>query len=288
MGQVYFDYSVFNRFGGKKPDDKAHIIRTRTEVNKDGSGKKTYDKQTKTAEEIRACLLFWTPQRHVKGKNGKVICSSHDGEVPSLRIDEPLCRRVSAEDLVKVIGQWKGFDQTKVDVKVMELTEGTGKLQVCGIPTKDDNFIRLCPFSKKDPVVGTPPACKESILLKGWDMDNELEFSMTLSGRSIRHDRKDSEQKFTSPFFAFLQQARSSNKAIYEFLVTLKPAENGDFWYLDVADIMPIMAKDMLEAMAERAKAAKESANFAANYVSKQQQEARAAKKRADIFEEEP
>ncbi len=260
----YYDYKVYNEFGGCSDKSKAGMVLRRTTVTKQEDGTKTYEKDFKTVPEVRAVLLYWSPMRTLrKGKKGEVRCSSHDGVVPSVGIDDPLCRLTTAEDLVQIFSKWKNFDQTKIDAKLEAVTEN-GKLTVCGIDT-GKGCIRLCPFSKKDPNTGAPPACKESVVLFGYDVDRELVFRMELTGKSMRNDAN-----FVSPFFAFLEQAHSAGKSLFNYMVTLKPAENDKYWYLDIADVMPIAGPEMAAEMEKQAEETRERFEKLASRLSKE------------------
>ena len=239
---------------------------------------------TETVESVRSVILFTSYGRKVvtgSGKNFRTLCSSHDGHTPSLKIDEPLCRKASASDLAKIFSQWKGYDQVKVDAQIREVTQGTGELQVCGLKSKNGT-IALCPYSKKDPLTGTRGPCKEHIFIEAFDLDRERNYRMELTGKSIWNS------DFVAPFhefFKFLKTGgpQKDGKPIpmpcYAFEVQLSALKDGKFYLANFTNWKPLPAEERVKmrTFAENARDAydKDAARISKEAYEKIQKEIR-------------
>ena len=236
--------------------------------------------ETEVVAKVRAVILYTSDGRELgrgQGAQYQTVCSSHDGEVPSVRISKPLCRSVTADDLAQTFSQWKGFDKAKVDAKVADVTQGSGKLSVCGLKTKD-GFITLCPYGRKDPVTGVKASCKQHIFVHAYDIDRKREFVMKLTGSSIQTG------KFIAPyheFFKFLRSAgpvgedgKAKGLPCYAFRVDLAPLQDKAFYLLNVTNWKPIESAENRAEMKDRALAAREAYDRQAAFLSKEQYEA--------------
>lgn len=263
--RTYYKYKVWNPNPQKPTTDKTPGIVCRAiATTKKGDG--TFEKSsTQTiAQTVRAVILFTSAGRQLargKDKNFQIVCSSHDGATPSIRIDEPLCRKTTAKDVAAVISTWKGFDKAKVDAKVTEVTQGSDKLAICGMKAAG-GFISLCPFARKDPVTGTQGACKQHIFVRAYDIDAKREFTMELTGGSMAYG------KFIAPFHEFMRYLRTGGPLVdgkpkglpsYAFTVELSAVENKQFFILNVKNWKPIAQAENREEMKKMALAAKEA-----------------------------
>lgn len=242
-----------------------------TEVSGNGEAR---TKKVEIAQKIRAVILFTSYGRQLSVKDGvfKTLCQSHDGVNPSLRIDEPLCRKISGVDVAKIFSQWKGYDEAAVKEKTQEVTQGTDKLQICGLKTKD-GFITLCPYGKKDPITKAKAACRQHVFVHAYDIDRKREFKMTLTGNSIQND-----QRFVSPFhefFLFLRtqgpqvNGRPASLPCYAFSVELSAAPRDRFFYLNLLNYKPIEQAENRESMKKRAEEARDKYEKDAHRLSK-------------------
>lgn len=266
------EYKIWNP-DPKKPDaprTPGIIMSTQltTGYRPDGSAIKEYKKDL--TEKVNAVILFASPARKLKVQQGKtILCQSHDNHAPSLRIDQPLCRKSTTEDIVNIISQWKGLDQAKIMSKVQEVTEG-GKLVFCGLQKEDGEVIPLCPFSKKDPITGASAACKQNIFVRAYDIDRKREFTMELTGSSMQNN-----SKFISPFHEFFRYIRTAGKdrtglPCYVFNVTLESKVSGAYYLLGVSS--PSIEADKEQRHRNRGMAieAKEAYERAAHRLSKE------------------
>lgn len=237
-------------------------------------------KVTEVVDKVRAVILFKSEARKLargSGPNWRIACQSHDGCHPSLRIEQPLCRKTKAQDLAQIFSQWKGFDEAKVNAKVQEVTDGTGELQICGLKTKN-GVLTLCPFAKKDPDTGQAGACKSYIYLHCWDIDRQREFKMELGGKNTY-----ASEKFTSPIHEFFKFLRSSEHKdsegnpkgldCFSFVVEFSPKKTEANYYLDVTNIRPIEQSSNRQDMRERAQRVKQLYEQDSLWVSKEEYE---------------
>lgn len=244
-------------------------VTTKTKVN----GKDEYTYTDEIVESVNAVLLFSSPGRKLAGAKGAVICSSHDGVVPSLRIDQPLCRDTSAADVAKVFSQWKGYDEAKVKDAVKEATENSDQLKICGLKGSN-GMITLCPYGKKDQRTGQAPACKQNIFVHGYDIDRKREFKMVLTGGSISYGN------FIAPyheFYKFLRtqgpvnNGRASGLPSYIYSVRLSSLPNRAYFVLNVKDYKLIEQAENRQDMKARAQKAKEMWEKDAHRLSKEE-----------------
>lgn len=252
-------YKVWNPNPTEKGDATPGIVMTTVEVKGDEK-----IKHKEVVDSVKAVILYQSPGRKLArgtGKTFQVACQSHDGLRPSLRVEAPLCRKLTAEDVASVFSQWKGYDQARVSAKVQEVTEHTGKLQFCSLKT-NDGFIRLCPYAKKDPDTGRAGACKEHIFVHCYDLEREREFKMELTGRSIERGN------FTSPFHEFFKGLREQGPVIngkprglpcFAFSVTMSSAPSGGFFYLNVTNPTPIESAEERSRYKVKAEKAREA-----------------------------
>jgi hypothetical protein len=222
-------YKVKNQKpGAPSKDFKPGITATKSTRLSDGN----YEREDTLIEgQIEAVILFVSDGRSLRvPPRFQVSCSSHDGVHPSLRIQKPLCRETTAEDLAKVFTQWRGYDKAKVEGAVEKHTAGTGKLQVCAIQKSDGGTIALCPFAKKD-AVGRPPPCKQHLYVRGYDVTNARDFEMELTGGSMAYN-----DRFVAPIHEFFRFIQSEDKACYEYSVKLSAREVDGRFLLGVSE----------------------------------------------------
>lgn len=245
-----------------------------TDVKGQGDAKvKSYE----LVPSVRAVILYSSQARQLgsgMGKNFSVKCQSHDGVRPSLRIDQPLCGATTAQDVAQILATWKGLDQAKIDANIKELTNGSGKLQVCGLKLSNGGVAAMCKYARKDPVTGNAGPCKPRRFIHAYDIDRKREFTMEISGKSDMFG-----QKFISPYHEFVkhirtagpvgQDGKSSPLPYFAFSVELSPAQDGAFYYLNVSKYVRLSDEETV-AMKEKAFEARESYQRAANRVSKE------------------
>lgn len=249
-------------------------------VTVDGDGKdKT--KKLETVQTIKAVILFSSHGRKFavgQGKTYEVKCCSHDGENPSVRIKAPFCRQSTAQDVAQIFAKWKGMDQTKIDAKVKEVTNGAGKLQVCGL--KGNGVIALCSKARFNEDERRAGPCKPNIYIQAYDTERKREFRMELTGGSIRYDNK-----FISPiheFFKYLQTATDKPLNCYNFEVELSSTPNGAFYLLNVKNWKVIDDGTVRADMKRRALEAREAYEKDASRLSKEDWEKVKALPQAD------
>ena len=242
-------------------------------TGRDSEGKSVYTYTKQIVPHLECVILFASPGRKLatgKGAMHRVVCQSHDSNCPSTRIAEPLCRKVTSEDIANVLVKWKGYDKARIDGVVSELTAGSGKLQFCGLKKNDGDTIPLCQFAKRDPITGQSAACKQQVYVVGYDLNNKREFEMTLTGGSIRHD-----QKFTSPFYEFFRFLRNQGEIVdgqragepnFAYSVTLDSVKDGAYYLLGISNYKPLDAETRIW-MRELAIAARDSYNRMAHWV---------------------
>lgn len=273
---TYYEYKVWNPNPQNPGLPKTPGV-VMTTVSREGD---KWVKSQEIVEKVRCVILFTSSGRKLSGgksKNFQAICQSHDGLRPSLRIAEPLCRKVSAEDHAKTLAQWKGYDAAKVEGALKEQTEG-GKLAICGLKSKD-GFITLCPYSKdvKDKVTGQRGVCVRHIFIKAYDVDRKREFKMELTGGSIENNTR-----FISPFhefFKFLRtqgpvvDGRNRGIACYNFILDLSSFANGNFFIANFKNYKPIEKAENRQDMKTRAERAKADYEKDATRLSKEEYE---------------
>lgn len=238
-------------------------------------------KNVEVVQTVKAVILFRSPGRRKNRGSGATFrteCESHgyvlDGKGdkmrPSLKIQEPLCRKATAQDLAQTFSQWKGYDQAKVDAKIQEVTDGTGQLQVCGLKTSSGGFIPLCPKVKWND--GDKPTCSPYLHVAAYDVERKRQFRMELTGRSMQNDNK-----FISPFFEFfkfLRKAKTDGATCFEYTVELAPLQNGAFYLLDVRNYEKIEDEKVLAEMEHMALESRERWMNQASWLPKEQYEA--------------
>lgn len=242
-------------------------------VGRDPQGKSLFEYNKEIVQSVSCVILFASHGRKLatgKGAQHRIVCQSHDGHGPSVRIAEPLCRRTTSEDVANVLAQWKGYDKAKIEGVVGELTQGCGKLQFCGIKKNTGETIPLCPFARRDAITGQSAACKPHIHVSAYDIDNKREFEMTLTGSSIANN-----QKFISPFYEFFKFLRNQGPIVdgkqagepnFAYSVTLSAIKDGAYYLLGISNYTPLDAETR-SAMRERAIAARESYEKFAHWV---------------------
>lgn len=258
------NYKIWNANPEYPDADKTPgvVMTTKEYKGKDEKGEAVYEKKVEVVESVRAIILFSSAGRELgRGRKAsfRVVCSSHDGEHPSLRIDQPLCGKATSEDVAKIISQWKGYDEAKINAKVKEVTEG-GKLAVCGLKAKSGH-IMLCPYARKDPDTGQFGGCKSHIYVRGYDLDREREFDLKLTGASIDNGQ------FIAPYHQFFMYLAATGKEVsgrkvglpcYFFEVKLSALPRKAFFLANVSDYTPVRDKPLREKMKGMAEAAKE------------------------------
>jgi hypothetical protein len=243
-------------------------------------------KSEERTDKVRAIILFRSAGRMLaggEGKNFNVQCQSH-GYItddtgkkmrPSLKIQQPLCRDATAQDVAQIFSQWKGFDQAKIDAKVAEVTEGTGCLQVCGLKAADGSLIALCPSARWTKVGrrNIAPACQPREFIHAYDLDRKREFKMELGGQSIKND-----QKYVSPLFQFYAWIRAQGKEAvsFQYEVEISPLQNGAFYVVNVANPQKI-DEALLAEIEPRAHDAKDRYLRQASWLPKEEYERRKA-----------
>ena len=243
---VNIQYKVLNSKPGDPAPDKSGIVKTKSAK---ADGKKQI-LSSDLVDEVRAVILYTSDSRLLY--TTKVVCCSDDGYTPSGRIESPMCKRATAQDVAEVLSKFKGYDQARITSVTQELTQDTGKLCHCSIQT-NNGFIPICPASRYDDM-GRPPACKQQVFVAAWDIDAECLFYMTLTGLSIRNDRK-----FKSPFHCFRDFLAKKKVPAYCIEVTLSAAKAERSYVLDVQNFTPVADaakrgefKKMAEAELER------------------------------------
>lgn len=193
------------------------------------------------AQEIKAVILVtFDGRRLTKKVDGKfqTTCCSFDGEVPAPKIVEPECKKLGVEGLVAILSKFKGYDKTKIDEKVAELTEGSDKLTFCSIKTAQD-YIPICPKARWNTEAEVAGPCKQVVHLFAYDIERSQVFKMELTGRSIMTGKK-----FQSPLAKYRKWLGQQRVNCYSFAVVLSPAKDGNFYHLDVKDYKPIEKAD--------------------------------------------
>lgn len=249
QGNFPLRYKVKNqRPGINDKDFKPGIVATKSKRLSDG----TYEKESMLLEgAIEVVILFSSDGRSLRvPPRFQVSCGSHDAVHPSLRIQQPLCRETTAEDLARTFSQWKGYDKAKIDGAVEKHTAGSGKLQVCAIQKADGGTIALCPFAKKDKL-GRPAACKQHLYVRGFDLTNNRDFEMELTGGSMAYN-----QKYIAPIHEFFRFIQTEDKACYEYTVFLSAQEVEGRYLLGVSDYKLLEARQ--EEFKNRAEEARE------------------------------
>lgn len=220
-------------------------------ITKVGTGKEA-KKDKEVVDKVQAVILYTSHGRKFDSGNGRnyhVVCQSHDGISPSVRIDEPMCRDATVTDLVNIMSGWKGIDQARIDANVQSLTNGTEQLQMCGLATPGSTSpcITLCPMGRRDVkkdkkgniIKSTAAPCQPNIYVEAYDIKRKRRFTMELKGSAIKHD-----QKFIAPFHEYFKYMRkgtgSKSFPCYAFIVDLYSASDGKFNYLGVANWRPI------------------------------------------------
>lgn len=242
-------------------------------ITSTGTTKENRVRHTELVEKVRAVVLFKTEARKLatgSGKFHRTLCQSHDGVRPSLRIEQPFCRKASASDVAQVFGQWKNYDKAKIDGAVEKVTDGTEQLQMCAMKAANGT-ISLCPQARRDPITGKAGPCKPSIYLHCYDIDRKREFTLDLGGKSIWHS------DFIAPvheFFKFLHTSAPKVKGqphkrldCYAFTVELTSAVDGAYYYLKVKKWTPIVNAENRADMRARALKAKKSYERMASWV---------------------
>ena len=254
------------------------------------------EKQSEVVQTVKAVILYRSHARQKSRGSGtsfRIECESHgynldetgDKMRPSLRVQQPLCRKVTAQDVAQVFSQWKGFDQAKVDAKVKEVTDGTGNLQVCGLKTSEGGFIPLCPKAKWDED-GNKPSCKPLLHIDCYDIERNRPFEMRLTGKSISNDKR-----FVSPFaefFKFLRIQGEKGAPCFEYEVELSASKDGAYYYLNISKIKRIEDEGERVRMEHMALDARDAWHKKAAWVTKEQYEAQKAAGGAKTTEQEP
>lgn len=216
-------------------------------------------KTREIVDKVRAVILYSSPTRQLgrgSGDNFKVVCQSHDGVEPSLRVAEPLCRRVNAQDIARVFSNWKGYDEARVHAQVDEVTRGGTNLQVCGLKGAT-GLITLCPFGKKDEVTGQAAACKQMMFVHALDLDRGLEFAMSLKGGSLSYT-----EKYVAPLHIFFKLLRDQEVVengvkrgvpCHAYEVTLSALPSGNYYVLNVSDYKYIEDENERNKLHEKA-----------------------------------
>lgn len=251
-------YKVWNANPQKPTTPTPGIVMTSVRYEGEGDTRQKHVTNEGVVSQVKAVILYQSPARKLGRGNGpafRVVCASCDGEVPRLSIDSPLCRKTTAEDVAKVFSQWKSYDQARIEGVVQKVTQGTDRLQFCGLKKEDGQVITLCPYGKKDADSGQAAACKQYVYLQAYDVERDREFQMELAGTSI------STFKFLAPFhefFKFLKDNGPNGRALpgYLFQVNLSVSLNGANYYLNVSDYLPVSKPEVKAAYKARAEAA--------------------------------
>lgn len=232
-----------------------------------------------TVASVNAVILFISPMRKLEGAKGKLVCGSHDGCAPSPNLKDPKCRKASVNDLVQILSKWKGYDEAKIKGTVGLLTNGGATLEMCGLKKKDGDIIPLCPMAMRDKDLGKPASCKPYIMAYCYDLDRKRNFTMELSGGSIRM-RDD----YLAPFHQFMKRANESGVPYFGYSVRLSSLEDGGFFLLNVdGDVQ--LDEETLADMNERALAASERHQKAATRLSREDYLAQKKEKEAKAAE---
>ena len=214
--RAYYNYRVFNlppAPSKKQVESYQPGIKMTKSVKQPDN---TYLKTHEVVKEINAVILYASQARTLKGGNGRPLCQSSDGVAPSLTVEKPLCGKATTEDLVKIIGKWKGMDKAKVDAKVKELTSND-RLKVCGIKTAT-GVIALCPYATRDAFTGKKGECVPLVKLTCYDIDRKRIFEMELSKEAIALN------KFTkADYHKFMEFAQEEGNPCYNYKITLYP-----------------------------------------------------------------
>lgn len=229
------------------------------------------EKEREHTEKVQAVILYTSQGRRLEtgmGKNFRVLCQSHDGINPSVRIDEPLCRQAKTSDLVRIMSKWKGMDQAKIDARIKELTDDSGSLQVCGLKVAN-GAIELCPFARRNELTNKKGDCTPHIYVQAFDIKRKRLFKMELTGKAIYNSN------FISPyheFFKYLRQAGPKGDGLpcYAFVVDLSSATDGSTNYLNITNWRPIENAANRNEMKELAIKAKDGYLTAASRLSKE------------------
>ena len=253
------------------------VVSTPTMTGRTAEGKEIYTWDKIIVPTVKAVLLYATPARRLatgQGAQHRTVCQSHDGHVPSLRIDKPLCQRATSEDVAAILSQWKGFDKAKLEERIQEVTLGSNKLSFCGLKKSNGDTIPLCPLARKDSITGQQGACRPHIYIKAYDLGNNREFEMELTGSSIRNDAR-----YISPFHEFFKYIRSAGKPVdgrptglpyYIFEVDLTAQPNNQYFVLGVSGAKILESSDLRADMKARALTAEEDYQRSASFMSKE------------------
>jgi len=214
-----------------------------------------------TVQKVRAVILYASPTRALKGRNGEVQCQSHDGHSPSARVASPGCHKLNADGVVQIISKWKGMDQARIDSTVLELTEGDSKLHFCALPTKSGDFIPICPMATRDPIRNQPGPCKPGVALYGFDLDNKREFRMDLGGREA-----STSPNYHGEYLDLLNHLRDKRIPCYAQQVELSHKLDGKFYALHI-EILDVLSEQESEEMFALAKARREAHQHAQHWT---------------------
>lgn len=212
--------------------------------------------KSEVVSEVRAVVLMHSRTRFLWSKTG-LLCGSDDGQSPSARIEKPKCQAVTAAQVAEVLSQFKGFDRARIVDLTDKLTENTGKLQMCGVAKSDGGCIPICTMGKRDE--RGPAPCKENLYLACYDIDRKRQFTMRLSGGSIRKDKG-----VTAPVWNFLARLGQQSVPCYAAAVTITPLQHDSGFYVanfaaeepldeSLRDEMKALAHKELEAYERRA-----------------------------------
>lgn len=229
-------------------------------------------KEREIVDKVIAVILYTSHGRKLEtgqGQSFRTICSSHDGQTPSARIDEPLCRQSTTQDLVRIMSGWRGMDQAKIDARIKEVTNDAGQLMVCGLKASNGT-IELCPYAKRNAVTNKQGDCKPHIYVQAYDIKKERQFKMELTGKAIWNG------KFIAPFHEFFQYLRKASPQTgglpcYAFVVELSAATDGSTYYLNVTNWKPISQLENRNKMKELALKAREGYEKQATRLSKKE-----------------
>jgi len=241
-------------------------------------------KQEDTVERVQAVILYSSHGRKLETGSGasfRTVCQSHDGSVPSVRVDAPLCRQATSNDLVRILSKWKGYDAAKIDAKIKEITDGEGKLTVCGLKSASGG-IPLCPFATKNPVTGKKGDCTPHFYVQAYDIKLKRQFQMELTGKAMWESKT-----FVAPIHQFFQFLRSQGKdkvglPCYAFVVDLTAVSDDKYYYLGVSNWRPISDVNNRNEMKQLAMLAKSNYEKQATRLSKEAYEKARAQQQAE------
>lgn len=254
------DYRVLNQHPTKPDAEFKAGIRISKKVGE------TYEAEL-VETPIQAVILFLSPSRKFKGGQAvkfKTLCQSHDGQHPSQRIDDPVCRKASKQDIVNILSSFKNTEKAKVDASVAETCNGD-KLQMCGLPM-GGNTYPLCPAARKDEF-GRAGPCRSYMTLRCWDIKRSQEFNMEIGGGSIANG------KFISPLYVFLRYLQSQGPKglpCYAFSLKLSSLKEGNGYILNITDIQPIENAENRALMKARGIAARDLYERQSHMLSKE------------------